>query len=319
MYNRILVPLDGSLAAEEAVPIAAGLARRTGAELQLALVHVSMLAAFAGAGVAIDTDDLDAIQRDDEAGYLSRLVARLQADAALRVTAHHLTGPVIETLAAQVGDGGADLVVMTTHGRGPVGRFWLGSIADGLVRMVAAPVLLLRPADRAGDVRTGFRRVLIPLDRSAPAEHAAAAARALLGEDGECLLLHVLHPGPVMSVLPVPFGIIPDLVVDPAAREEAQGYLEQMARRVRRSGLRARTALRVAGSAATEILEEARRERVDAIVVTTHGVGGLRRFLLGSVVDKLIRAADVPVLVCRPPAGRESVTTRPATMALRAI
>ena len=81
---------------------------------------------------------------------------------------------------------------------------------------------------------------------------------------------------------------------------------------------RSSTAVRIASNPAIEILEEARRERVDAIVVTSHGVGGFRRFLLGSVVDKLVRGAEVPVLVCRPPAEQRPAAARRAMAVHRA-
>jgi nucleotide-binding universal stress UspA family protein len=182
-------------------------------------------------------------------------------------------------------------------------------VADGLVRLATAPVLMLRSTAHAGS-RTAFRRVLVPLDQSAAAEEAVGAAGKLLEEEGECLLMTVIDPSPLMNVAPVPFGLIPELVVDAEMKESAQLYLERIARRIRRMGRRARAAVRVAANPAVEILDEARHERVDAIVVTTHGVGGVRRFLLGSVVDKLVRGAEVPVLVCRPSAVRRTVPAR---------
>ena len=317
MYAHILLPLDGSPAAEEAVPVAAGLARRSGAELELVLVHLRLAISFPDSPEAVDFGDLDAIQLEYEATYLSRVAERLRAEPGLRISTHHLSGPVMQTLAAHIANAAVDLVVMTTHGRGPVGRLWLGSVADGLVRTASVPVLMLRSSDHSGDRRSSFRRVLVPLDQSTLAEHATGAARDLLDQDGDCVLLHVLHPGPLMSAMPAPFGVIPELVADPESRDHAHNYLERIARRLRHIGTRARTAVTVAGNVAVEILDEARRERVDAIVVTTHGVGGLRRLLLGSVVDKLVHGADVPVLVCRPPAGRRAAPARRARAVYR--
>jgi len=309
MYRRILVPVDGSIAAEQALPVAAEVALRSGASLELALVHVSLAAALAAAPVAVDFQELDRLQLEDEAAYLRRLTERLQAEYGLSINSHHLAGPIVDTLVAHIRDAKVDLVVITTHGRGAVGRLWLGSVADGLVRLATAPVLMLRSTDHAGS-RTGFRRVLVPLDQSAAAEEAVGAAGKLLEEEGECLLMTVIDPSPLMNVAPVPFGLIPELVVDAEMKESAQLYLERIARRIRRMGRRARAAVRVAANPAVEILDEARHERVDAIVVTTHGVGGVRRFLLGSVVDKLVRGAEVPVLVCRPSAVRRTVPAR---------
>jgi nucleotide-binding universal stress UspA family protein len=271
-----------------------------------------MANALAAAPVAVDFEELDRLQLEDEAVYLRRVTERVHAEYALRVATHHLAGPIVDTLAAHIREAEVDLVVITTHGRGAVGRLWLGSVADGLVRMAPAPVLMLRTSAQAGERRGSFRRVLVPLDQSPAAEQAVAAARNLIEDEGECLLLTVIDPSPLMNVAPVPFGLIPELVVDTEMKETTRLYLERMARRLRRLGARARTAVRVAGNVALEILDEARRERVDAIVVTTHGVGGVRRFLLGSVVDKLVRGADVPVLVCRPVAARRMPPARRA-------
>jgi nucleotide-binding universal stress UspA family protein len=304
MYRRILVPLDGSLAAEAALGVATGIARRTGATLELALVFTPVAAALAAAPVAVDYAELDQIQFDEEEAYLQRVTRRLADEPGLVVNAQHQRGPVVLALAGAVRESRADLVVMTTHGRGAVGRLWLGSVADGLIRVSRAPVLLLRANDRV-PAAAGFRRLLLPLDESAEAEASVKAARDLVAEEGECLLLTVVDPRPLVQVAPLPFAVIPDLVVRPEVKDGALRYLERQARRLRRMGVRARAAVRVASNAAVEILEEADREKVDAIVVTTHGVGGIRRLLLGSVVDKLVRSADVPVLVCRPTRARD--------------
>jgi Universal stress protein UspA and related nucleotide-binding proteins len=315
MYSRILVPLDGSRAAEEALPAAAAIARRTGAELELALVHVSVASALAAAPATVDFGELDRVQLEDEAVYLRRITERLNAAHDLRVSAHHLSGPVVDTLAAHIQGAHVDLVVMTTHGRGAVGRLWLGSVADGLVRTVATPVLDASRERPAGRASRRVPRILVPLDQSPVAEHAVLAARELLEDEGECLLVSVIDPSPLMKVAPLPFGLVPEVAVDNELQDTTRAYLERVARHVRRLGARARTSVRIAGNPAPEILSEAARERVDAIVVTSHGVGGFRRFLLGSVVDKLVRGAEVPVLVCRPPAEQRP-TAAPRTMAI---
>ncbi|MEO8226835.1 MAG: universal stress protein [Gemmatimonadota bacterium] len=311
MYQRILVPLDGSRAAEEAIPVAVELAQRSDAEVHLALVHLSVGTEMAAAAVPVDFGELDSLQTEDEAAYLTRVLGHVQLETGARALAYHLHGPIVDALAAHVAEREIDLVVMTTHGRGPVGRLWLGSVADGLIRTAEVPVLLLRSSN---DVKrfSGFRRVLLPLDQSPLAEDAIVHAQALMHpEEGQALLLHVTRPAPLMNMAPIPFGMIPDLAAEPAAREQAAAYLERIARRLRRIGLRARSRVRVAASAGVAILEEAHEERVDAIVVTTHGVGGLRRLLLGSVVDKLVRGAEVPVLVCRPRPRKRAPVVRP--------
>ena len=84
-------------------------------------------------------------------------------------------------------------------------------------------------------------------------------------------------------------------------RTQAQDYLDDVAERMRGQGLRATGVAVVGWSAVDSILDVARPERVALVALATHGRGGLRRLALGSVADKLVRGADVPVLVYRPP------------------
>ena len=140
------------------------------------------------------------------------------------------------------------------------------------------------------------------------------AARRLVEDDGECVLMTVIDPSPLMNVAPVPFGLIPELVANGETKEKAQLYLDRIARAIRRTGVRARAGVRVAANPAIEILDEAAHERVDAIVVTTHGVGGMRD-RAGDAGDRDregLRRARGPVLVCRPsPASRAIPARRP--------
>src|SRR6516225_9715787 len=126
MYRSILVPLDGSLASEQSLPYAAVLARRSGAALQLAYVHTPLLL---GEGTLyLGTPDIQLW--DEEKKYLASILNRLKKTGLERVSAHVLEGPIADTLQEHALNSGSDLVVMTTHGRGPISRFWLGSVAD---------------------------------------------------------------------------------------------------------------------------------------------------------------------------------------------
>jgi nucleotide-binding universal stress UspA family protein len=105
----------------------------------------------------------------------SRAVADIAPSSAL------LDGPVPDAINRYAAATGADLLVMTTHGRGPLARFWLGSVADALVRQASVPILLVPPKGAAPDLAQTpvIRRVLIPLDGSELAEQVLEPALAL--------------------------------------------------------------------------------------------------------------------------------------------
>jgi nucleotide-binding universal stress UspA family protein len=191
---------------------------------------------------------------------------------------------------------------MTTHGRGMLSRFWLGSIADRLVRQVAAPVLLVRPQAEPvpeADQAPSLKQVLIPLDGSALAEqiipHAIALGRL---SRAEYTLLHVIEP------IAEAYGMeLSRAGFDEAAlarmRVVAQDYLDGVAARFQAEALRVRTAVD-SDPAPQAILEYARVHAIDLIALATHGRGGVARLLLGSVADKVARSATIPVLLQRP-------------------
>jgi nucleotide-binding universal stress UspA family protein len=300
MYTSILVPLDGSSFSEHALPLALNVARSSGAMLQLAHVHVAD---------AHRTNDgtFDAQQRERERAYLASVADRLATAWHGPIETRLLDGPVAETIAVYAESHHCDLVVMTTHGRGVLSRAWLGSVADRLVRQLPMPMLLVRPHETdPADIANppSINHVLIPLDGS---------------ELSECIVPHALALGrltgakyTLVQTLELPiigYGLAP---YAPAAYEidalmqEAQQYLEHVATGLRAEGLQIHTEVFV-GPPAMTILDYARAHAVDLIALETHGRTGTARLFLGSVADKIVRGADVPVLLHRPP----SKTTAP--------
>jgi len=146
MDRSILIPLDGSMFAEHALPIARSIALRTGTVLQLALVHVPIPVRYVE-GVAIFDEALEVRNRERERAYLNEVVNRLMTEPNVSVTSTLLEGKIgkiAETLHDHATVTGVDLMVMTTHGRGGLARFWLGSVTDKLIRQALIPVLLIR-------------------------------------------------------------------------------------------------------------------------------------------------------------------------------
>jgi nucleotide-binding universal stress UspA family protein len=303
-YRSILVPLDGSQLAAEALPLAARIARSSGAKLRLALVHQHpSIPVDLAAGKTMTNIDLAA--RKAERAYLRGIQARLREQGTRVASAVTLTGAVCPALVTYVRELGIDLVVMATHGRGGLRRAWLGSVADYLVHNLEVPILLVRPvsAHRAGMPPT---EVLVPLDGSPLAEAALGPAVELARAwDAGVSLLQIVGPVLLSTDLALPAPSAYDSDLTNMARDAAQDYLNDVVERLRGAGVRATGAAVIGWNAADAILEAARPERVVMLAVATHGRGGLQRLMLGSVADKLIRGADVPVLVHRPPGGVE--------------
>jgi nucleotide-binding universal stress UspA family protein len=313
MYRAILAPLDGSALSEKALSIACEIARRSGARLHLAFVTVQAMAApIFVVGLPVVDDELHSLGRLHDRAYLEQLRDRLSAEHDLPITVAVLDSDdddqtIPSLLAAYAAANGIDLIVMTTHGRGGLSRLWLGSVADALVRLSPAPLLLLRSQEQAEPAKPAPpRHILIPLDGSARSEEILASALAL-GQllRAEYTLLHVIVPallGPA-----APFTTPTDFNPERTDREqaEAERYLEQVAARLREAGATVRTRAVVAGQVASAILEESQREGSDLIAMSTAGRSGIRRLLIGSVADKVLRRAEAPLLLHRddPPAN----------------
>ncbi len=298
MYHRIVVPLDGSALAERALPLAGKIARAAGAELRLVLVHHQMPASAIPVPQVVPAD-YDRQVRDAERGYLAQVAERVRGGGATVATAL-LDGAVGATIATEVEQAKADLVVMTTHGRGAVSRFWVGSVADELVRTLSVPVLLLRPESEQDHGLP--RRILVPLDGSPRAERALEHAVEFAKLTGGALELLQVVP-PIVPLLPDAAPLMPP-VMPPGSDEllvqSAREYLDRQAERLRATGVETRVSVLVDASPAAAIVEIAERDGTDLIAIATHGASGIRRVVLGSVTDKVLRTSGLPLLVIRP-------------------
>jgi nucleotide-binding universal stress UspA family protein len=301
-FNLILVPVDGSRLAERAVPIAVAIAQRARGKVKLVLVHEPPL--LVEPGLAYTQIELTLLKADRQ--YLRALVGRMREQLGRAVSSAVVRGPVAQTLAKYAQELGVDLVVMTTHGRGGVRRAWLGSVADQMIRSSEIPIVLVRasqPDSAASPVN--FGEILVPLDGSPLAEAALEPATALARLwDSEISLLQVVQPVMITTDPPLAFPAELDEQLTAIRREAAQDYLRDVAERLREQGVKASGVPVLGGGVAETVLGLARPERVGLVALATHGRGGVRRLVLGSVADKLVRAADVPLLVVRPTGKR---------------
>ncbi len=304
-FRSIVVPLDASPFAEQALPAAAAIARAARAKLRLVLVH-QLPPPPRDRDTAKLYVSVELAVRRSQRDYLRAAAARLRESHGVQVTTLVLEGPVGPTLVDWIDDTDADLVVMTTHGRGAVGRAMHGSVADQLVRALSVPVLLVRPDAEpvATDLPWTAREIVVGLDGSRLAEAAltpsAAFARSL---SVPLTLVQVIPPLATATDPPLPFPMGYDERITEVRRREALDYLENAAERLRGESITVAAVAVVNASPAGTLLDLGRPERGTLLAVATRGRGRVKRLMLGSVADKLVREAAVPVLVV-PPARR---------------
>lgn len=297
MYRSIVVPLDGSAFGEQALPFATTIARAAGAAVCLVHVHRER-ALYVVDAVPIVDEVEDARERGDETAYLEGLAQRLSAQADLPISVALLDQPVAHALAAHAADTRADLIVLTSHGRGGMSRFWLGSTADALVRQTTTPLLVVRPggACARASAEPRLEHMLVPLDGSALAEDILDHALALGSLTGaRFTLFQAIDPETVVYVSP-PAAVRADEEELQVLRAAARAYLDSVAERLRARDVHVQTKV-VLDAPAPGILEFAQSHGVDVIAMSTHGRSSIGRLLLGSVADKVIRGATQTVLV----------------------
>lgn len=296
----IMVPVDGSPFAEQALPVALELARRASAQLELVRVHAPLMALAPDAQALILDPALDRAQREDEQQYLAALSTQVRDQSGVSVVEALLDGSVAEALGAQIEHTSADLVVLTTHARSPGSRFWLGSVADRLIRTMHLPILLVPPGAMASEAAHAVKRIVVPLDGSSLAESALEPAR-VLGHlfQASYHLVQVVPPALPLGRTSERLSSGAELNREVAIRQIGVRYLAGVAARLQLEGATVTTETVDADSAAAGILTVAKAGS-DLIAIATHGAGGVRRLLLGSVADKVIRGSQVPVLVYRP-------------------
>jgi len=141
-----------------------------------------------------------------------------------------------------------------------------------------------------------YRKMLVPLDGSELAECVLPHVKAIAAGGGETqvILLRVVEPLPAGTPPAVDFE-----VVQKAGVKAAEGYLARVKAQLNKEGLNVETKV-LTGRPAETIIDFVRRDKVDLIAIATHGRSGIKRWVFGSVADRLIRSSSVPVLLIRP-------------------
>lgn len=295
MVERILVPLDGSEAAEQALAHARAVARAFDAGL--CLVRVTEPGRTGGVGHDAVAWRLD---RSDARSYVDRLASELRASG-LEVEVEVPEGRAAEEILRLVREREADLVVLTSHGRRPGSDFPLGGTAEKVVAGAGVSVLVVRPerGPGAGDREVAYERLMVPVDGSHRADWAASLAAAVAGSHGaELLLVHVAAEPEVARRLPLD----PDLrelrrEIQERNREAARECLSELQHRLDSSEVRTRCRTVTGQHVAGTLHRMAREMRADLIVASAHGASGVAPWPYGSVAANLLRYSPTPLLV----------------------
>jgi nucleotide-binding universal stress UspA family protein len=300
-FNRVLIPLDGSDLAEQAIPFAHAVTQDQGTMIYVQVVpEAEPLRSLTGGPVA-SAEEVASIFQESARGDLTTAAERWDGIAPTYEIAVGVGDPA-ETILALGKDHNADLIVIASHGRGALGRWTFGSVADRLSRTSTVPVMIIRPRDAAPEVDTlpVFDRILLLTDGSERSKSSIDEAADLAKKLGKPVTL-VRSVFPEAELAPATgYGAVyaPELYEELTKSVEAEAIksLEEIVEQVESHGATAEYLL-VHGPAAQTIASLATPD--DLIVLTSHGRSGFKRWLLGSVAEKLVRDAPCPVMLVR--------------------
>jgi nucleotide-binding universal stress UspA family protein len=299
----LLVPLDGSKTAEQALGLATTLASPGGT------IHLAQVVPMPDTKhYPIRFRDEDEVRKywqyeAEEARGQLRGVANRWSTSSISIEVHATGGEPTEELLRFAGSTKADMIVMTSHGLGALRRSWFGSVADRIARTASIPVAIVR-ADSTWTERgvQRYDRVLLPYDGSELAESALPVARAIAERLHVPIhVVRIINPGTelwpaVAGEIPIPGDVYQESLKE--LETDAQTSVDGLVTKLRAAGVRADGVV-LEGLPADALLQMAGSG--DLIVLTSHGRSGVRRWLLGSVAEKLVRMAGCPVVLVPAP------------------
>ncbi len=319
MFTKILVPLDGSTLSEKALPYAIGLAQTTGAGIVLARV--------ADKSEIHSVHDVEKLLQEIEdylhrvRNYIANTSTHFQLPAS-RMECYAIHGHATQEVCNLARSTGADVVVMTTHGRSGLSRLATGSISGQIIHSIGMPVVLVRPqvSDSNSELlqetllslgepcetwmeslHRPTSSILVPMDGSDGAATALAPAMQLAARTGATI--HLISAVSAVDLvgygylLGTPYGARGVEDLEEENRKHAQNYLESISRQIVAAGLAAPIKVIKSGDADQVVLDYARSTRPLAIVIATHSRGLIGQFLLGSIAEKVMRESHLPVMM----------------------
>ncbi len=308
MANCVIVPLDGSKLAEQALPLGISVARQIESTLQLVQVIPSADQTFnyisTPDGNMIPIDIIETFRANAER-YLEQKKTQL-LDVGIAVETTIIEGDIGPAIADLANQEKAAYLVMSTHGRGGLSRWMLGSVTDQVLQLSERPLLIMRPKERSDALLASrlipahlpkFARIVVPLDGEPLAEQVLPHAKTLARAYGAELLLWRSVSAVAPGMIHAEMALLETKFIE-MNRNQARDYLNRIKVDLETEGFKVSAA--VGGMPATDaILGYAAKTDADLIAMCTHARGAISRMIMGSVADGVIRAGPLPVLVTR--------------------
>jgi len=297
MFNKLLVPLDGSKTAEKALPYARYLAQDKNVVVELlAVVDVANMASHMTAERALHLDTMvdDAVRASEK--YLQAVAATLTAAKIKTVVDSGRPEEVIIEKAAADQD---TLITMATHGRSGMNRWLLGSVAEKVVHGANNAVLVVRANhEMTSEGEAAPDSIIVPLDGSSQAEsvllYVVELARAFHAK------VTLLRAYSLKQIIFSFEQYHPDLDgLKDALRWEAKTYLDEKVAQLKSRSLVDVFCSATEGDAPETIIEMGKGAPRTLIAMSTHGGSMIKHWVLGSVTEKVLRHANNAVLIIR--------------------
>jgi nucleotide-binding universal stress UspA family protein len=294
----MLIPLDGSKTAENVLPYGRILARTF--QIPVELMEVLDIAGMASHVAAEKARRLDTVVTEGERSseqYLKK-IANSFSGVNVRCTVER--GRPEDVIVEKAAADKTTLIAMATHGRSGMSRWLLGSIAEKVLRATTNPLLLVRANEEAlTEGEAVLRSIIVPLDGSELAESVLPTAVKLARLLNVGMVLFRAYELPASAY----YGrenYLPNYEeLKNRVKEQAQDYLDKRIEAIKAEGVQRVSSVLIEGSGPNEIIDYARKTPNALITMCTHGRSGVKRWVLGSVTEKVVRHSGDPVLVMR--------------------
>jgi nucleotide-binding universal stress UspA family protein len=298
MYTRMLIPLDGSKTAENVLPYGRILARTF--QIPVELMEVLDIAGMASHVAAEKAGRLNTVVTEGERSseqYLKKIASSFSGvNVSCTVERGRPEDVIVEKAAADK----TTLIAMATHGRSGMSRWLLGSITEKVLRAATNPLLLVRANEEAlTEGEAVLRSIIVPLDGSELAESILPTAVKFARLLNVGMVLFRTYELPASAY----YGrenYLPNYEeLKNRVKEQAQDYLDKRIEAIQAEGVQRVSSVLIEGSGPNEIIDYARKTPNALITMCTHGRSGVKRWVLGSVTEKVVRHSGDPVLVMR--------------------
>jgi nucleotide-binding universal stress UspA family protein len=288
-YQKILVPLDGSDLAEKALPYTKTIAKLKNSEVILFAVSIT-----ASGG-----------RRDRLLKSYLEVNAKGLESQGIKVSTAVTYGNVAEDIIEYADKNNIDLIIISTHGYSGIKRWMLGSVTQKVLYGTGTPVLLIK--SKSPEIsKLEFKKILLPVDGSPFSETIFPYIEELTRDtNAEVILLEVSEPPIVPSYGTRPINPTWEKYRDSIwteLQQQASEYLEEMKSDLVKRGWKIKSQIvkGEVGEVAQSIMQVAEKEKIDLVVIATHGRTGVSRWVYGSVANRIVEESLQPVLLIRP-------------------